>query len=714
MNVEQTASPRGIIEKLLSFEPSRSKTIILVLLAVVVFSLLPIYKTLRQPRIGDDDVIRIGMLVLNRYSRDSFPRDIAFQAGDWWAGYTPSYLGILGIGYKLTGDLGLVFAILTAAVYLVLLTGFYRLGRAIGLPFIIALALAYMSGLYIVTGQALAWTGVGNEMATPRNLYLSAFPWMLLLATRLYQDALQKVRWWFVFGLILGISTIFHSVSGAVVISTFALMMLVGVCIRRFRWQNLLAYAVGVLPGAFIGYKSVSQILFVIVDPNVIGSFTAPPFIYDSIARADVFFYRIPAWALPIILFTIGTVIMGGLLIRKKRAGEPIPNALWISFGLIQFAALLLILVLDWWTLLVAVEWVRRVRNNLETSSEKLAMLYLAAVNLLALTLSSAFSLLSLTTSFSNAYGVARVFQRGGTLSYAALIVFTAFILWHHLRHSSARLLFLIAALATVVVGLQQGIFETIPGSWLPFDYWTYLGIALLLLWDRLDKDLLSQVRIAATVMILSIALSRLLAIMPDSIVIVLLGLITFAACWLDSRFSIDPIRRRILMVASGLAVILIIFLPFSGASFFNHVQTDTGKVLRRDWSRIDPQNRYSPLYPLGNWLRENTPPDSLILTNIPELRYWSFRSQTVSTLDAAFLYADQPVYNKLFAEGQRSDAAYQSPDALTEYGQETGADYVVVRKALSLPGLNSDAASIVFETDNFVVYALHVPAKNP
>lgn len=498
--------------RLLSAEPTRLQAAAVVLVGILAFTALPMWQTLRQPRIGDADILRIGLVILNRYAAEDFPRDMAMQAGAWWAGYTPLYVQLIGAGYLLVRDLGIVFALVTWIAYGALLSGFYRLGRALGLPFGVSLLLMCLSGLYIVASHALAWTGVANEMAAPRNLYLGLFPWIIYGGLRIWRRSARPARDWLLFGGLLGLSALLHPISAGVVASALALMLAIGCGIGRLHWRGGAAFVIGALPGLLAGYQLVEAHVGGYAGPGEEAARAAADFMYFSIARVNVFFFRLQGWPPALLAYTLLTLLTGAYLLVSRRPEARRSQWVWASFGLAQFAALLLVFLVDWWILLVAVEWARQIYAGRETAEEHMTLVFIACVLLLALSASSVLSLLAQAQWLPAGASLARMFQRGGTFSFAGLIVLTAFLFRQRWQAYPGRWLYLAAAVATFTIGLHQREFEQIPGFWLPFDHWIYPGVAVSIAWPHLHRRRLLWLRDGALAMLAVIAVTRSLA----------------------------------------------------------------------------------------------------------------------------------------------------------------------------------------------------------
>jgi hypothetical protein len=303
----------------LALEPRRTWRLALLLLAFVPFIAAVTWQAARAPNMGDSDMTRIALMVLNRSGQAHFPGDIFMHDGIVWPGYIPVYLWLIGQGYQAVGDFTALMVGLTAVVYAVLLTGAYRLGRALRLPFVIALAFALLCGLYVTTAHALSWTGLQIESAAGRNIYLALLLWLAALALRLWQRGAGPLRWGLL-GLGMGLLANLHPINGGTAVALFGLMMLAGVAARRFSLGAALAYGALALPGLALAYTTTSAKFDVPLPPAAAELAAANalfPSVYLSTARANLFIYRLPAWTPALLLYSVGLLLTGGALVYR-------------------------------------------------------------------------------------------------------------------------------------------------------------------------------------------------------------------------------------------------------------------------------------------------------------------------------------------------------------------------------------------------------------
>lgn len=692
----------------LALEPRRAWRLALLLLVFALFIAAITWQAARAPYVGDSDMVRIALMVLNRYGSDSFPGDLAMQGATWWPGYIPVYLWLVGQGYQLVGDFMALMVGLTAAVYAVLLTGAYRLARALRLPFVIALAFALLCGLYVTTAHALSWTGLQIESAAGRNIYLALLLWLAALALRLWQRDARPVSWGLL-GLGMGLLANLHPINGGTAVAIFGLMMLAGAAARRFSLATALLYGALALPGLALAYTSTSAKFDQTLTPEaaqmaVEGALF--PSVYASVARANLFIYRLPAWPPALIAYTLGLIGTGGALLYRARAGSAAqPPRLWAAFGLVNLFGALLILLADWLVLFGGALWTGRALRRRDDQADALALLWLAAV--CALALAGAFVVSDVLPSGASTVpsSIARALQRSGTYAYGAVALLAALGLRDLLaRTSRDRWLLVMAAAAAAVTGFHEAIFETLPGAWLPFDGWIYAGVALLLAWPLLDQGGWRALRWGGTAALVVQALTRALASPAAPTVTLLAAGIVAGAALLWLRAPLLPMRRILALEAAAL-VAAVFLIPFDGQPAAAQIAQDAHRVLLRDWSRQDRWSPYHRYYVVGAWLRQNTPPGTLVVAETTELRVWSLRPQVVGGEDAYFVRDDPELSAAALALAARQAEAYQDPQRLLDFAREHGAAYAVVPLWLDVPRL--PGLTPVFETPDYAVYVV-------
>lgn len=702
----------------LALEPRRTWRLALLLLAFVPFIAAVTWQAARAPNMGDSDMTRIALMVLNRSGQAHFPGDSAMQGGTWWTGYIPVYLWAVGQGYQAVGDFTTLMVGLTAAVYAVLLAGAYRLGRALRLPFVIALAFALLCGLYVTTAHALSWNGLQIESAAGRNIYLALLLWLAALALRLWQRGAGPAGWGLL-GLGMGLLANLHPINGGMAVAIFGLLMLAGAAARRFSLAAALAYGALALPGLALAYTATSPkfdlpVTAEMVQSAVTGSLFAS--VYFSTARANLFIYRLPAWPPALLLYSAGLLVTGGALLyraiapraRSHQTGaRPAVSAqhprLWAAFGLVNLFGALLILLVDWLVLFGGALWVGRALRRRGDQADALALLWLAAVGALALT--GAFIASDVLPSGVSTVlpSLARALQRSGTYAYGAVALLAALGLRDLLaRTAHDRWLLLIAAAAAVVTGFHEAMFETLPGAWLPLDGWMYAGVALLLAWPALGQGGWRALRWGGAAALAVQALTRALS-SPASVPVTLLtGAIIAGAALLWLRAPQRPQRLALALAAAAL-VTAAFLIPFDGQPAAALIAQDAQRTLLRSWSRRDSWSAYFGLYQVGTWLRQHTPPGALVVAEPTLLRIWSLRPQVVGSDDLVFLRDDPAVIEAIAALIERQRAAYEDPQRLLAFAREQGAAYLVVAaEADALPGLTP-----ALETPAYRVYAV-------
>lgn len=692
----------------LTLEPPNKWRLALLTLIFALFIAAVTWQAARAPYVGDSDMVRIALMVLNRYGSDNFPGDIAMQEAVWWRGYIPVYLWLIGQGYRLVGDLMALMVSLTAAVYVILLTGAYRLGRVLRLPFVIALAFALLCGLYVTTAHALSWTGLQIESAAGRNIYLALLVWLTALALRLWQRDAGLVSWGLL-GLGMGLLANLHPINGGTAVAIFGLMMLAGVAAQRFSLAAVLLYGALALPGLALAYASTSAKFDQPLTPEAAqlamqGALF--PSVYFSVARANLFIYRLPTWTPALIGYTLGLVGLSvALLYRVRTHGAAKPPRWWAAFGLVNVFGALLILLVDWLVLFGGALWTARALRRRDDQADALAMLWLAAVGALALT--GAFVLSDVLPSGASTVpsSLARALQRSGTYVYGAVALLAALGLRDRLmRTVRDRWLLVAAAVSTLVTGFHEAVFETLPGAWLPLDGWIYAGVALLLAWPSLERGSWRAMRWGGAVALIVQALTRALASPASPTVTLLTASIAAGAALLWLRASRPTARPVIALAAAALTAVVLLF-PFNSKPALVQIAQDAHRVLLRNWSRQDRWSFYHRYYAVGAWLRQNTPPGTLVVAEATDLRVWSLRPQVTGQEDADFLYDDPEIRAAALALAARQAEAYQHPPQILDFAREHGAAYAVVPLWQGAPRLPDRAP--VFETRDYAVYAV-------
>lgn len=690
-------------------------------------------------------MIRVGLVIYNREIPEQFPGDPAMQAGTWWPGYTPAYITLLRLGFRLVGDLEIFLLLLTGLAYTSLLCGFYVLGRSLGLPFGAALLLMLLSGLYQTAALGSAWTGVRLEMAAARNLYLALLPWLLRWGMTFIPHALtgtiasppQTTMAWAkagLYGFTLGLLANLHSINGIFTLAIVGGLMLIGVLLRRFRLRDVLIFGIAALPGVALVYLTTYSVYAGIVTEAV-----APEQVYGytDLTKANLLFYRPPNWSLPIVLYTLLTVISGGRLLWRWHAPSAQKNDLWyLVFGLTQIGGALLLLTADWLILFAGGGWLLAARRGQDQTLDRWALLLLLVIAVLALPLGSTLYTLASTGIFPAAGVFSRALERGGTFAYAAVILLTVNGLWRMLAPMprAERLLYLAVALAALANGMIQS-YVLLPlegiayaptlqhfGQLLPVDVWTYLGVGLLLIWPAV-KGKFAVLRFGVAAALLVIASSRVLAAPAPDATAVLIG-IWAGGVWSiakrsnakhntftqEQRLTPHPLQLpyKVLVVLAGLLLIVLLTLPIGGRSILGGLISDTPRALARNWSFTDHLSNLSLTYRTGDWLRQNTPPESVIIFGNSYLRYWARRPLAVGGEDAGFLLHDPAVYPHIAAEYERLRAAYADPVTLLAFAQDYDADYIVAPLALGLD--TQQDATLVYVDDAIGIYTIFKP----
>lgn len=600
----------------------------------------------RPPIIANYDLLNVSLLVLNREDQAQFDGDLAMTAGTWWAYYTPAYLTLLRVGYRLTSSLEIIYLLLTAGAYLGLLTGFYALARHLRLRFHWAVLLALLSGVYHQSALGLSWTGAGSEMAAARNVYLGLTGWLIYWGLNIAQSQRDQPRRWLLYGCVLGILSNLHSLTGLFFIALIG-MGIAGTCIvQRLSWRVLLAFAIGTSPGVLLVYQStVAPIATLYVEGQqfeaawrtTIG-FTSG---YQNLSRAEILGLRLSNWHLPILLYTAGSVFTGiGLYRANLRQNSPPVSsfdALWSIFGIVQLYAAMLLLTLDWLVLLAGGLWLLHNRKDKRTRG---LLLILAAIGFLALPIGYSAVLLGESGLLPIGYGAARLLMRGGQFAYPAIIMIMlcaaqSMILSRLHRERSLLVLLLISSLITGILG-QRDPAQFFGVGWLAPDSWTLLGIAVLLGWDRVPR-------------------------------------------W-------ELVRCIGIVVLFGRLLMQIISAP----------------SLLENWSFTDAGLVYYNAADAGAWLRQHTPAGSIIASDETFLRVYSGRPQIGGGEDAGFLREDRAQFERFTRLNREFNAALNLSETLQTFSTRYGVDYVIVRNDRIL---QSNAFVLVYSNDRYRIY---------
>jgi hypothetical protein len=432
---------------------------------------------------------------------------------------------------------------------------------------------------------------------------------------------------------------------------------------------------------------------------------------YSGLTKANLLFYRLPNWSIPIAVYGLLSLVTALLLLRNSQSPRR-----WIAFGLTQFLAAMLLLTIDWLVVFAAGAWILRTWHGKAINTDRLALLSLAIVGALSLVSGWLLSSWAQAGGFSAAIPLARGFERGGAFSYGIIAIFAAVAFWELLKQddSGGNALLVATGIAVFVLGLHQQayipVLDAIPysvdlrkwGQWLPLDPWTYFGIFILLAWPSF-RQLGKSLRFGCAGMLIFMAISRLLAAPADDVVAIIVGFVCFtghAACslWADLKLKI---------VWVGAIVLLMVFIvPFNHQSFLEGILRNTPRVFLRDWSRQDTQSAYFPQFKVGAWIRGNTPEGSLIIGDETYLRYWMRRPMIIGDEDSIFVSYNAQQYAALEAEFNQLQVAFSSPEALLEYSRAHDADYIVVKRDQVDMSTVSEVTPIYVD-DYFIVYSI-------
>lgn len=606
-----------------SSETSHQRMISIV--ALVLFLSVALFQAARQPIIDNYDMINVSLLILNRENAAQYPNDLAMQAATWWPYYTPLYLTLISSLRAVLYNFESVYLLLTAVAYAGLLTGFYALGKALNLPFYLAVGLAALSSVFFWSSLGLSWTGAGVDMAAARNLYLAVTPHLLRWLLLIDRHKRTNIRTWVIFGAMLGALANLHSVTGLFLITVLAGLMLIGVITGQLRPLSLAALGVAVMPGLFFIFRDT---LFPLEDIFTL----APTFDvnwneqmniaagYANTVRADFLILRLPNWEVPILIYTLLTMITGGYLLWRRNI--PTKTA-WAAFGSVQFVGVLLLLPLDWFTVLTCGLWLIYAQQN---RNAQLALIFLALVGLLALPVGLLFTQLANNGLLPIGYGISRTMMRGGQYAYPALIIIFMLALQQMFNTIPApqKSYVLLCATLTLLTGFMTSVDPAAryPQIWLPLNAVTICSVILLIGWQR---------------------------------------------------FAHLPALRFIIFA-------LLV------AQISSHV-LQTLDALPQNWSFTDTQSVYYNAFNTGRWIQANTPPSSLIASDETFMRFFARRPLVGGAEDAAFLRYDTNLWMRLIRLNDEFNAALNLPETLRTFCERYGVDYVIVRQDRTIQG---------------------------
>lgn len=688
---------------------------ILLLLALICFLTPVLYQAARQPNLGDEDTLRVGLLVLNRFGARHFNGDIAMEAGEWWPYYTPAYLQMLGIGYRILDDVNLVMWFLVAIAYILLLTGFYSLGRYAGLPWPVSLIMAGLSGLYVKSASLTEWTGIRLEMANARNLYLALFPWLILLVLSLYRRQSEGKTWyWLVAGFIFGLVANLHSVTGLSVISMFTIMMIFGVVLRKLKPVNLLYFVASSVPGIMLIFLTTFSVMrpdyaeIGPVSPAIIGqslSETSFQLTWDF-TRANLFNLRFYNWNNMIAAYTLLT-LAAVVLLLVSHARHSLSRIPLMLFATSQFFGLLLIMPQDWWVVFVAGTWLRRAWLRKTSQLDHYGLVILTAVNLLTLIASFIAEWFVFTDILPALDVAARSFMRGMRLAYFPMILLSASELAQVFEDNRQRMhaLYVLMFLGMVTIGFHETaripVLDAQPGQWLLIDYWVYGAAFVLLVWNQIRRQ---SIAFCLAAMILVQAFSRILGSPATDWFTLIVGIIVFITIEMLSR-DFSKTAKNYAIAASVISLLVLVLFPFGGRSIVRQTLDDIRTVALRDWSRVDTWSGGYDDFRIGSWIRENLPSGALLVTSNTGLRYYALRPVIGGREDARFLM-DNASKQLLARINNELAAALESPGDMQAFLQRYGGDFLVLSDQIMVPDgiarlIHSEAGWNIYDIDD-------------
>ncbi len=707
----------------LRFEPPPRLRGLLLGVIFAIFVSVPLYQATRQPRIGDIDIARIGLVILNRYDQAEFVGDIAMQADVWWRYYTPAYLGLVGTLYSITRDFEIALFILLVAVYMLLLSGFYLLGRKLAFPYMLAVALALLSGLFYSVALGLPWGGLKLDMAAARNVYLAAVPWLLLLALTLYQRRDGTLSWT-LFGVIVGIAANMHSMSGVVFAGVIGILLLAARFTVTVSWRSIAGYTLGTFPGLlviyFTTYTDVAGIAYTAAQQNEI---LIRESIFIDLTRFNLIFYRPPNWGYPILIYSAASFLaLAWLWFARHRATPAQTTNAWRLFGLVQFGAALMVLTQDWLVCFAALMWLQRSTPRREQLTaldfmDRVSLLALLALGMLIFCGGGLLTVISETGIFPPSSVLARALIRGIHLTVIPVLVLSIAAIHDTLSSVQAtqKALYVLTALAVFALGFHQTAvvppLEGIPfsdsltsvGQLLPIDLAVYLGVLLLSFWRRFEGQW-QTLRTGFALVLLIEAGARVLALTDMTLIALLFGGLVIVV-------QLGLRRTSALQVRGGLIAVMLVgtfalvLLPITGNTVFSRIEAATFPALTRNWSREDTYSVFYNLYRVGQWLAENTPPGTVILSNDSLVRYWAHRPLIGGIMDLQFLQPGTEPYAQVAAIYGDLMVLYHDHDQIIAFAERYGASYLMLTYPIDLRG--HPAVQLEYENPYYRIYLL-------
>lgn len=220
--------------------------------ACIVFGLIVIAWTLDSflyPAIGSSDLNLIATMVTKDLDLTLYPRDNIFANVELYDFYTPLYRWLVAQLWLVSGTFESALVWLVPPVLSLYLAGTFILLRSITKNGWIALGLTVASAHYHSTMGGGQWGVGGSSDMQSRVLFMSILPFLTLM----YLNLLKEPNWrkGLLFGLIYGLVTNLHPVSGFHLL-ILLMTLLILVHSRHCRgWQSLVVVGVTSAIGAW-------------------------------------------------------------------------------------------------------------------------------------------------------------------------------------------------------------------------------------------------------------------------------------------------------------------------------------------------------------------------------------------------------------------------------------------------------------------------------
>lgn len=233
-------------QKLKLSRPQLAVTCLVLSLVVLAWTL----DSFLKPMIASTDLNIMATIVAKDRDANLFSRDHLFAGDELYQLYTPLYRWIIAQAWQMGGSFERGLAWLVPPVLGAYLAGmfivFWRISRNGWVALGLAVAAAHF---HPITMGAGVWGVGGSTEMMSRALFMPVIPWLTLM----YWDLFKKPGWvkGALLGLLLGLATNLHPVSGFHFLAIFSLgwLLVHGATYRG--WQTLLATGVAAAAGAW-------------------------------------------------------------------------------------------------------------------------------------------------------------------------------------------------------------------------------------------------------------------------------------------------------------------------------------------------------------------------------------------------------------------------------------------------------------------------------